>query len=95
MHEVVLGPLPGADPILYSCDIGAVKPDPRAFSVAAERCPVSPARVRYVDDLPENVAAARAAGFDAHQVTDQEGLLRVLSDVLGDQLEEARLGDDL
>jgi len=84
VHAAVLGPLPGANPILYSCDLGAVKPAPAAFTAAARRCPVPPPRVRYVDDLPENVAAARAAGFDAHQVTDQEGLLRVLSDVLSD-----------
>ncbi len=95
VHAAALGPLPGAEPILYSCDLGAVKPDPAVFATAAMRCSVPPERVRYVDDLAENVAAARAAGFDAHQVVTREQLLRALSGLLGDELEEVRLGDDL
>ena len=95
IHAAALGPLPGADPIIYSCEIGAVKPDPRAFQIAADRCPVSPERVRYVDDLPENVLAARAAGFSAYRVTGREELLRALSGLLKDELLETGLGDDL
>ena len=85
IHALALGPLPGANPIVYSCDIGAVKPDPRAFDIAASRCPVPAAQVRYVDDLADNVIAARAAGFWAYQVRDQQTLLRALADVLSDQ----------
>ncbi|MGB0589298.1 MAG: HAD-IA family hydrolase [Myxococcota bacterium] len=86
VHAAALGPLPGASPIVYSCDIGAVKPDPAAFSAAALRCPVPPGQVRYVDDLPENVRAAREAGFHAYQVTDQATLRAALADVLSDKL---------
>ena len=86
VHVEALGPLRGADPIVYSCEIGAVKPDARAFETAAARCPVPPEQVRYVDDLPENVAAARRAGFDAHQVTNEAELLSALAVVLRDHL---------
>ena len=82
VHAHVLGPLQGAEPIVYSCEIGAVKPDPRAFALAAERCPVPPHRVRYVDDLAENVRAARRAGFRAYQVSDRASVRAALSDVL-------------
>jgi FMN phosphatase YigB (HAD superfamily) len=47
---------------------------------------VPPAQVRYVDDLPENVRAAREAGFHAYQVTDLVTLRAALADVLGDKL---------
>jgi HAD superfamily hydrolase (TIGR01509 family) len=86
VHAARLGPLPGASPVVYSCNIGAVKPDPAAFAEAARQCPVPPPQVRYVDDLAENVLAARVAGFNAYQVTDRASLLRALSDVLGDEL---------
>jgi glucose-1-phosphatase len=95
IHQAALGPLAGAEPILYSCEIGAVKPDPRAFAEAVERCPVPPAQVRYVDDLPENVAAARSAGFDAHRVTNRAQLLEALDGLLGGHLQEASLRDDV
>jgi len=86
IHAATLGPLPGASPIVYSCDIGAVKPDPAAFAAAARQCPVPPAQVRYVDDLPENVRGAREAGFNAYQVTDLASLRAALADVLRDEL---------
>ncbi len=82
VHAEVLGALPGADPVLYSCDIGAVKPDPRAFQVACQRCPARAERIVYVDDRADNVAQARRAGLNAHQVVDREGLERVLAGVL-------------
>ena len=86
IHAATLGPLPGASPVVYSCDIGAVKPDPAAFVEAARQCPVAPEQVRYVDDLPENVRAARDAGFNAYQVTDEASLRAALADVLCDEL---------
>jgi glucose-1-phosphatase len=43
----------------------AMKPDAAAFMRAAELAGVEPQGIFYCDDRPENVAAARAAGFDA------------------------------
>lgn len=82
VHAAALGPLPGAEPLLYSCDIGAVKPDPRAFLIAVARCPAPAARVVYVDDRADNVAEARRAGLNAYQVVDRAGVERVLEAVL-------------
>ena len=59
---------------VVSGEIGLVKPDPRIFALAIERCQVSPARTVYVDDLPANVSAGRAAGLHALHFTTPERL---------------------
>jgi glucose-1-phosphatase len=48
-----------------SYEIGACKPEPRIFAAAARLAGVRPEEIFFVDDMPENVAAARQAGFDA------------------------------
>lgn len=49
-------------PALLSFEIGAAKPDPRFFA-ALQSVPRGDHPVVYVDDLPENVAAARRCGL--------------------------------
>ena len=82
VHAAALGPLVGADPIVYSCEIGAVKPDPRAFEAAIARCPVPAEAIRYVDDRADNVAEALRAGLQAVQVVDLPSLEVALADLL-------------
>jgi len=48
-----------------SYQIGAMKPDPKAFAAAARLCGAPPERIFFADDRADNVAAARAAGWDA------------------------------
>lgn len=48
-----------------SYQLGALKPDPRIFAAAEGLAKVPPASIFFTDDRPENVAAARAAGWDA------------------------------
>lgn len=48
-----------------SFEAGSMKPDRRIYDVAIERAGVPPESIFFVDDRPENVAAARAAGIDA------------------------------
>ena len=52
---------------VLSCDIGAAKPDPVIYRVAAQRAGVDPGEIFFVDDLEDNVNGANAAGFDAVQ----------------------------
>jgi len=59
---------------VVSGEVGLVKPDPRIFALAIERCQLSPARTAYVDDLPANVAAGRAAGLRALHFTTPDRL---------------------
>jgi putative hydrolase of the HAD superfamily len=49
--------------------IGAVKPEPAIFRAAAELAGVRPEEIFFTDDIAENVAGAKAFGFDAVQYT--------------------------
>lgn len=48
-----------------SAELGRQKPDPAIFSELCARAGVAPERAFFVDDLPENVAGAQAAGLSA------------------------------
>jgi putative hydrolase of the HAD superfamily len=54
-----------SDLIIYSHEEGIAKPDQRIFKLACERLGVQPAEVVFLDDVEENVAAARACGLHA------------------------------
>ena len=64
--------------LYLSHKIGAVKPDLAAFALVAERAGVDPGRCLFIDDMAENVEAARAAGFQAEQFTGQPALETLL-----------------
>jgi len=53
---------------LASHELGLVKPDPAIYVQAVQRLDVEPGRIAFFDDLPANIAAARAAGMVAEQV---------------------------
>jgi len=52
-------------PRLFSCDLGATKPHPSVYATVLEGLAAAPASVTFVDDRPDNVDAARRAGFHA------------------------------
>ncbi len=54
------------DPISYSHEIGVTKPEPEAFRIVLDRLDAAPADVLFIDDVPENIEAARAMGIRAH-----------------------------
>ncbi len=51
------------DAVVVSADVGIKKPDPGIFSPPLETLGVDPARVAFVGDAPEDMAAAEAAGL--------------------------------
>jgi FMN phosphatase YigB (HAD superfamily) len=51
-----------------SFELGLVKPDQEMFRTVADRLPVSPERVLYIDDVALNSDAARSFGFRSQQV---------------------------
>lgn len=57
------------DEIIISSEVGAAKPDPRIYQIAVERLNVSPSEAVFIDDFPQNVEAARAAGLRSIQFT--------------------------
>lgn len=52
-------------PRLFSCDLGALKPEPAAYALAVERLGAAPGAVCFVDDRPANVEGARRSGLAA------------------------------
>ena len=71
------------DLAIYSHEEGVHKPDPRIYAIAIERLGVAPGEIVFLDDRPENVDAARAAGIQAvlftstaQVIADIEALLR-------------------
>ena len=51
----------------WSCELGIAKPDPAIYLYTCEKLDVSPAEALFIDDKPENVAAAEKAGLRAIQ----------------------------
>jgi len=66
--------------IVLSFQVGAAKPDHRIFAAAAAAAGVAPERIFFTDDLPEHVAGARAAGWDAEVFTSAADLIAALHD---------------
>ncbi len=60
------------DALVYSHEVGLKKPDPAVFELTASRLGVEPAEVAFLDDVPANVDAARAAGWHAVLHLDTE-----------------------
>ncbi|HXC38398.1 MAG TPA: HAD family phosphatase [Burkholderiales bacterium] len=65
--------------IVVSGHVGLIKPDPRIYAHAIERCALDPARTVFIDDSAVNVAAGRATGFQALHFVTPEGLRSDLS----------------
>jgi putative hydrolase of the HAD superfamily len=62
------------DGLFFSCDLGVMKPRPEFYTTVASRLALSPAELLFFDDTPENVAAARAAGWRAELFTSVDQL---------------------
>jgi glucose-1-phosphatase len=66
-------------PILFSCALGALKPDLALFELVARQVGVAPNNLLLIDDSPANVAGARRAGWQAISFQSTAGLRRELS----------------
>lgn len=65
--------------IVVSGEVGLIKPDPRIFALAIERCRLEPARTVFIDDNPHNVEAGGKAGLHALRFQDPARLRRDLA----------------
>ena len=68
--------------VLVSCDVGLIKPDSAiyqclcdTFSLAAEECV-------FVDDMAENIVAAKEFGMQGVQLTDKHAGGKVVDDLI-------------
>lgn len=53
------------DDLVYSHEVGLMKPDPRVYALSAQRLGVRPDEVLFLDDVEGHVVAARDAGWHA------------------------------
>jgi FMN phosphatase YigB (HAD superfamily) len=60
---------------ILSYEVEAMKPDRAIYDAAVERAGVAAHEVFFTDDRLENVEGAKAAGLDAVQFVDCEGLI--------------------
>jgi 2-haloacid dehalogenase len=58
--------------------LGVVKPEPRIYQILEAECGVPPDRLLFTDDRADNIAAARARGWQAHLFTAPAGWAEVL-----------------
>jgi epoxide hydrolase-like predicted phosphatase len=66
------------DEIVYSHEVGWVKPDARIYEIALERLDVSADRTVFLDDVQANVDGALAIGMQAIRFVDTEQAIREL-----------------
>lgn len=52
--------------------VGARKPEAAIYAHVERESGVAPERIAFFDDVPENIAAARARGWKAHVITPDE-----------------------
>lgn len=71
------------DGIAYSAALGVRKPEDAFYRLAAEKVGAVPEEIGFVDDVADNVAAARRAGWRAVQFTGAETLRQVIAGVVG------------
>ncbi|MBP2442801.1 HAD family hydrolase [Rhizobium leguminosarum] len=67
------------DGILYSAALGHRKPSPEFFRLATERAGALPGEIAFIDDMAENIEAARLFGWNAAQWTAGARLHETLS----------------
>jgi putative hydrolase of the HAD superfamily len=72
------------DPIIYSHEVGLMKPDARVFALTAERLGLPPSALVHVDDVVANIDGARAAGLQAVLHTHTARTVAELDRLLGE-----------
>jgi HAD superfamily hydrolase (TIGR01509 family) len=70
------------DVLVVSAEEKLVKPDPRIFHLTVERLQVRPETAAFVDDMAENVEAARMQGLVAIQYQDFQQVIGELNHIL-------------
>ena len=70
------------DVIFYSHEIGLRKPDPEVYGLVTERLDVAPGEIVFLDDVPQAVAAARAAGWHAVRHEDTERSIAAIEAII-------------
>lgn len=66
----MMGFLKYMDGIVFSCEVGQIKPEPDIYETLIKRYNLAPSKSVFLDDRAENCASARRAGLYAIQFKD-------------------------
>ena len=78
----VLDFLPYMDGGVFSCEVGAVKPDPAIYRILCDRYALVPEECVFLDDFAANVQAARDLGMKAILFESYEQARAALEELL-------------
>jgi 2-haloacid dehalogenase len=67
------------DGAIVSGHLGFMKPDPRIYEAVERMARVAPERLMFTDDRADNIAAARARGWQVHLFEAPEGFAAALA----------------
>ncbi len=70
------------DALIISAEVGVMKPDPQIYRIGLEKLMVQAGESVFVDDMPENVEAARAIGMHGILCRDKGRMLVELKELL-------------
>ena len=63
---------------VLSCDIKAIKPDPKMFEEILQKYELDPANCIFLDDVKENTKMAESLGIKAYQVKQRSDVVDIL-----------------
>ena len=66
------------DGFVLSCDIKAIKPDPKMFEEILRKYQLDPANCIFLDDVKENTKMAESLGIKAYQIKKRSDVVDVL-----------------
>ena len=70
------------DTIVYSHEVGLMKPDPRIYQLTCRRLDVQAHQVVFLDDVPENVDGTRRAGWQAILHENTSASITAINEIL-------------
>ena len=88
--EAIKNDLKGvAEHIIFSFEVGCMKPDQRIYQIVTERVDLTPEKIMFIDDQQKNVEAAREFGIHSYLYKDKEMLINFFKDYkIADELWE-------
>ena len=66
------------DGFVLSCDIKAVKPDPKMFEEILHKYQLDPVNCIFLDDVKDNTKMAESLGIKAYQVKHRSDVVDIL-----------------
>lgn len=71
---------------LFSGEEGLAKPDPAIYELFLARSAWTPSGTLFIDDSADNVAKARALGFEAHHFVEEDEALAAIRAWVGEEV---------